>query len=127
MDRCLIIFRAIHSYNGQATLKKRLPDPENHAIIYTASQPPPLHSITLSNGTLVKENLQHDPIKVNSEQPGNEGQLESTCRIHYGKVYTVEKDIRVLPIGMVAKESITELIKSSPVIDKSAEYKKKRK
>jgi hypothetical protein len=76
------MFRPIHTYSGQATLKYNLPEPRQHAIIYTSASPPPEHFYTLDNGTVVSENLTKSPIKVVREQQGPEGglglKLEST-------------------------------------------------
>jgi hypothetical protein len=118
----LTLRRAIHTYGGQATLKERLPDPENHAIIHTSSKPPPTHRI----GNDV-EDLQHVPIRVVPDESAlDENLLDPKSRLHYGKVYTVEKDVRILNIGMVHKGSLTDLTECSPVKNKSNEYKKKK-
>lgn len=117
----LTLRRAIHTYGGKATLKERLPDPENHAIIHTSSKPPPRHRIGNR-----EEDLQHVPIRVVPDDPALAGFLDPKSRLHYGKVYTVEKDVRILNIGMVHKGSLTDLTECSPVKNKSSEYKKKK-
>lgn len=108
-------FSPIHTYNGQATLKYNLPEPSQHAIIYTSKHPPPEYSYRADNGQIVQEDLSKDPIKVVREQEGPEGGLDPLSRINYSKVYTVEYYVRVLNIGMVADESISSLIRNSIV------------
>ncbi|TVY85290.1 hypothetical protein LSUE1_G001296 [Lachnellula suecica] len=94
----------IHTYNGQATLKPKLPERQQHAIIYTSRDCPPEHSYTTADGTFIKENLSKDPIKVRREQNGPEGDLGVYSRLNYSKIYTVENFVRVLNIGMVEKD-----------------------
>lgn len=47
--------RAIHTYAGWATLKPNLPDPENHAVIYTSEMLPPKLQQTDEHGTVISE------------------------------------------------------------------------
>jgi hypothetical protein len=107
------MFRPIHTYSGQATLKYNLPEPRQHAIIYTSASPPPEHFYTLDNGTVVSENLTKSPIKVVREQQGPEGDLGTKARINYSKIYTVENYVRVLNIGVVDDESLPNLMQNS--------------
>ncbi|PQE25951.1 camk kinase protein [Rutstroemia sp. NJR-2017a BBW] len=107
--------RAIHTYGGWATLKPNLPDPENHAIIFTSNYPPTLYSYRNTNGEFHSEMLLNDPIRVVREQPDREGELDERSRINYTKVYTVEQDVRVLNIGIVDKRSMVPLLNSSPI------------
>jgi hypothetical protein len=53
--------------------------------------------------------LSKDPIKVIREQEDREGDLGALSRINYSKIYTVEKYVRVLNIGMVDKMSLRSL------------------
>jgi hypothetical protein len=102
----------IHTYGSQGTLKDNLADPDAHAIIYTSSSPPSELSYK-EDGTTYWEDLSKDPIKVKSEQDGPEGKLHPASRLNYSKLYTVEKHIRVLKIGMV--ENLPSLLKHSRV------------
>jgi hypothetical protein len=111
----LFVARAIHTYSGQATLKPNLPNPQNHAIIYTTKTPPEELSYVAADGTVKREDLMKDPIRVNSELDGPEGNLGALSRINYSKIYTVEKDVRVLNIGIVSKECIPSLEADSPL------------
>jgi hypothetical protein len=91
----------IHTYSGQATLKPNLPKRQQHAIIYISKDPPEEYSYEAVDGTIVRENLTRDPIKVRREQKGKEGDLGPSSRLNYSKIYTVENYVRVLNIGMV--------------------------
>ncbi|KAM3068124.1 hypothetical protein ACMFMG_011173 [Clarireedia jacksonii] len=107
---------AIHTYSNQGTLKANLPDADNHAIIFTSPQCPPLHSQYDQNGILQTEQLSKDPIKVRSELHNDpDGDLGKMSRLNYTKVYTVEKDVRILNIGMVEGKSMNALRTDSPL------------
>jgi hypothetical protein len=75
---------------------------------------------------VVKENLTKDPIKVNREQNGPEGDLGTLSRINYSKVYTVENYVRVLNIGMVATESMSSLVRNAFVKQRDAPIERPR-
>ena len=94
-------------------MKYNLPEPSQHAIIYTSNHPPAENSYQTQDGIVVKENLTKDPIKVDCEQSGTEGDLGTRSRINYSKVYTVENYVRVLNIGMVAHDSMASLVRSA--------------
>jgi hypothetical protein len=116
--------RAIHTYNNWATLKHNLPDPENHAIIYTTPRPPAPYSYRDDiTGVLKFEKLLKDSIKVNSERTDKEGMLDEKSRINYTKTYTVEKDVRVLNIGKVDKRSLRALLQGSPFKESLPNFK----
>ena len=102
----------IHTYGGQGTLKENLADPEAHAIIYTSGSAPGELSYK-EDGITYWEDLSKDPIKVKSEQDGPEGILHPASRLNYSKLYTIEKHLRVLKIGMV--ENLPSLLKHSRV------------
>ena len=106
--------RPIQTYSGQATLKPNLPDAGEHAIIYTGSKIPNEHSYVAIDGTTVYERLEKRPVRVKSEQPDKEGQLDPKSRLNYGKIYTVEHYVRVLKIGIVHPESLATLRENSP-------------
>ncbi len=61
------------------------------------------------------ENLVKDPIRVVSEQDAPEGDLGDASRINYSRTYTVEKNVRVLNIGMVHANSLPALAANSLV------------
>lgn len=60
----------------------------------------------------MSENLTKDPIKVQSELAGPDGDLGDLSRINYAKIYTVEKYVRVLNIGKVHENSMEALLAS---------------
>lgn len=105
----------IHTYNGQATLKPNLPERQQHAIIYTSQECPPEHWYTATDGSVVKENLTKDAIKVKREQKGPEGDLGDYSRLNYSKIYTVENYVRVLNIGIVERDWLPALNANSYV------------
>jgi hypothetical protein len=107
--------RAIRTYDGWATLEPNLPDPHNHAIIFTSDETPMPHSYMTTYGVLYSEELSKEPIRVVREQSDREGELDSKSRINYTKVYTVEKYVRVLNIGIVDKRSLNALREASPI------------
>ncbi len=98
--------RPINTYNNQACLKPNLPDVQSHAIIYTQNEVPPENRYRKTDGTIVRENLIKDPVKVRRELKDREGDLGQFSRINYAKIYTVENYVRVLNIGMVCPESM---------------------
>ncbi len=108
-------FRPIQTYSGQATLKPNLPDRHQHAIIYTSRECPEVYWYTADDGTVVKEELSKDPIKVRGEQDGPEGDLGKLSRVNYSKIYTVENYVRVLNIGLVDRDSIPSLKANSMI------------
>lgn len=107
-------------------MKYNLPERSQHAIIYTSDHPPAEHYYHTQDGVVVKENLTKDPIKVNCEQNGAEGDLGTRSRINYSKVYTVENYVRVLNIGMVAPESIPSLVRNAFVKPRDTPIEKPR-
>ncbi|KAM3068655.1 hypothetical protein ACMFMG_011178 [Clarireedia jacksonii] len=104
----------IHTYSGEATLKRNLPDVQQHTIIYTTDFVPEPHSYTAQDGTIVTEQLTKLPIKVNSEESYPEAQLDPKSRLNYSKIYTVEHYVRVLNIGMVHQDSMPSLCYNCP-------------
>ncbi|KAE8447121.1 hypothetical protein EG329_011105 [Mollisiaceae sp. DMI_Dod_QoI] len=108
-----VICSPIHTYNGQATLKNNLPDPQQHAIIHTSKRPPPeLCEYDNEGNVILREALSKDPIRVVSELDDEYGDLGTYSRINYAKIYTVEKYVRVLNIGKVHDDSMESLLTS---------------
>jgi len=114
--------RAIHTYAGWATLKPNLPNPLNHAVIYTSENPPGDFRVTDENGKVISEQLVKDPIRVMSERSDAEGHLASASRINCNKIYIVEKDVRVLNIGMVHRNFMASLMADSPLKPKERKH-----
>ncbi len=99
----------------QATLKPNLPDQQQHAIIYTSKTPPDEKWYYANDGSVVRENLNKDPIKVIREQRGPEGDLHPASRLNYSKIYTVENYVRVLNIGKVHPDFLESMINNALV------------
>ena len=86
----------INTYGGQGT-RKKYNETERlaHAIIHSSTEPPELLER--------EQRLKKQPIAVDLDA----GQtLESASRIHFGKIYTVEHNVKVKPVGRIAKESM---------------------
>ena len=90
----------ISSYGRQGIQKKRLKDSEvqAHAIVYSSElqAPTPLRG---------EPNFVKRPIAIDL---CNGQELISTSRIHFGKFYTVEWNIKVMNVGFVAQESMAD-------------------
>jgi ankyrin repeat protein len=65
---------------------------EDHAVIYTDNYP----------GTLPSELLTKKPLRVIPDSP--ELKLGPTSRINFGKIYTVEHNVKVKKLGRIADE-----------------------
>ncbi|KAL1964448.1 hypothetical protein VTN77DRAFT_7006 [Rasamsonia byssochlamydoides] len=91
---CLAIFT--YSRNGVA---KRSLDPSNHAVIYNAGSEP----YTSSR----EPPMSKDPLAVRIRSP--DLKLDRMSRLNFGKIYTVEHNEKVLPIGKISKESLPKL------------------
>ena len=103
------------TYSGQGTLKPNLPEPDSHAIIYTARSAPKELSYTNPDGSVVSENLTKDPIRVNSERKDAEGTLHEASRLNYSKMYTVENYVKILNIGKVHHASMPSFVNNCMV------------
>jgi hypothetical protein len=66
-------YRPIHTYSGEAALKPNLPERDQHAITHTSSTAPDPYFYETEDGTILKENLTRDPIRVRCEQTDAEG------------------------------------------------------
>lgn len=102
-------FRPIETYNNQGTLKPNLPEPLAHAIIFTSIEAPSPLPIDGIDGIVIHENLILSPVRVDREQRGHEGDIGIYSRINYSKNYTVDKNICVMNIGLVHRDSMQTL------------------
>ena len=74
---------------------------KDHAIVYTGpegSEPPDL---------LPGEGITKHALRVEPDDSGEK--LDQTSRINFGKTYTVEHNVKVLSIGMVAEKHLNLL------------------
>lgn len=69
-------------------------------MIYTTGQKPVVSS---SEPKLLKE-----PLAVDSVSPSTN--LDRMSRLNFGKVYTVEHYVKVMPIGKISKESMPKFL-----------------
>ncbi|KAJ9605760.1 hypothetical protein H2200_009609 [Cladophialophora chaetospira] len=85
----------ISSYGGQGTQFKNIPEGEllAHAVIYASTQRAPAGEARLTK----------EPIAV-TMNPGET--LSQSSRIHFGKIYTVEHNVKVKPVGHIARGSM---------------------
>jgi hypothetical protein len=88
----------INSYRGTGVGKKGIPPDEKsaHAIIYD-SRNKPTDPILPGEEDLVK-----NPIAVDMNQKSS---LAETSRIHFGKIYTIEWNVKVFGLGHIAADS----------------------
>ena len=69
---------------------------EDHAIAYLGDAPPP---------PLDQELLALTPIKIDPLTPTTRVKLDKASRINYGKIYTVEHNVKVEFLGKVDETS----------------------
>jgi hypothetical protein len=89
----------INTYNYQGVAKKGLSpeDRQAHSIIYMDDTKPAIHST--ENGMMFKS-----PIAVSAASP--EQKLHYMSRINFGKVYSVEWNVKVMNVGRVNRDSM---------------------
>ncbi|KAI6871838.1 hypothetical protein KC343_g3901 [Hortaea werneckii] len=93
----------IMTYGGQGVAKAGVNKSE-HAIIYTGHRAPrPTSQERPTQGQAAMRPL---PIRVDAD---NHEQLHFMSRIHFGKVYTVEHNVKVKPFGKVHPHSLRAL------------------
>jgi hypothetical protein len=94
----------INTYGGQGLTKNGLStkEIEKHTIIYMAGTNPNALPQEHQRG-LVKE-----PIAVNPAS--HDQKLKAMSRLNFGKLYTVEHNIRAMNVGMVTKDSMPNLM-----------------
>ncbi|KAH8743465.1 hypothetical protein BGZ57DRAFT_349462 [Hyaloscypha finlandica] len=88
----------IVTYNRQGTNKKGV-NPATHTIIYSGNTPV----------VLPGENLTRKPIRIIPFTPRDK--LETTSRLDYAKVYTIEFNVKVCFIGVIHDDSKDQLLK----------------
>ncbi len=90
--------RPITTYGGRGATKRgiRVGD---HAIIYTGDEIPDILA--------GEEGLTKDALQVIEGSPEN--LLDPLSRVNFGKVYTVEHNVKVKNVGLVASGSMAKL------------------
>lgn len=91
-------FSSIQTYNRRGVAKPGIPKNE-HAIIYTGSTEPRPHPTELPQSKYEEGML--SPIRVKAK---HKGILDTMSRINFGKIYTVEHNVKVFDFGQVYKE-----------------------
>ncbi|KAL2856412.1 hypothetical protein BJY01DRAFT_178837 [Aspergillus pseudoustus] len=90
---------SISTYGGRGVAKPGV-DPAKHAIVHMSDAEPRLGS---NEPLMVKE-----PLRVNPER--FDERLNPKSRLNFGKIYTVEHNVKVLPIGEIAEVSMPKFI-----------------
>ncbi|KAJ5093543.1 hypothetical protein N7456_009404 [Penicillium angulare] len=87
----------ITTYSGQGVAKAGV-DRSKHAIIYMRGTQP----VTRTNEPrMTKEPLEVEPAKADQK-------LDPMSRLNFGKVYTVEHNVKVLPVGRITEGSLAK-------------------
>lgn len=89
--------RAISTHSGNGAARN---DVSDHGVVYTGLQPPTTYKY--------EEGILPVAIRIDPMQPAN--QLHPKSRLNYGKVYTIEHNVRVKPYGIVNKKSMHVLM-----------------
>lgn len=90
--------RPIMTYERQGPRKKNINISE-HGIVHTGKQPEP--------SAVQLPGMQPKPIRINTDDPTDK--LDPLSLIHYGKVYTVEHNVKVKPYGNVHEKYLSAL------------------
>ena len=86
--------RPITTYAGRGTAKPGV-DASTHAIIYMSNSKP---SRLQSEAEMIRV-----PLKVEPADPSQK--LDPLSRVNFAKMYTVEHNVRVMPVGQLSKSS----------------------
>ncbi|KAL2807837.1 hypothetical protein BJX63DRAFT_411145 [Aspergillus granulosus] len=106
--RRLVVFRAfdnyswcfsISTYGGRGLAKPGL-DPSKHAIIYMTGTHPKMGSM---EPLMSKGPLEVDPDRFDDP-------LDRMSRVNFGRIYTVEHDVKVLGVGKISPQSMPRFI-----------------
>ncbi|KGO77547.1 hypothetical protein PITC_059870 [Penicillium italicum] len=84
----------ITTYSGKGVAKAGI-DRSKHAVIYMRGSRP---RTVQSEPRMAKEPLEVDPARPDQK-------LDSMSRVNFGKVYTVEHNVKVLPVGKITEGS----------------------
>ncbi|OQN96405.1 hypothetical protein B0A48_17657 [Cryoendolithus antarcticus] len=90
---------SILTYNHQGSNKDHI-DASEHGVVFTGKSVP-------AGASRAPDLLEH-PIRINVDIPTDK--LDPESLIHYGKVYTIEHNIKVKPFGLVHDRSLQPLL-----------------
>lgn len=96
MQGCCLCL-TLNTYTFRGTLKERLRI-EDYAVVYPAGSHP-----SIGDG----ENLVKDPFPIIIEEP--QERLSPMSRLNFGRVYTVEHNIKVMKVGRINQEFLPRL------------------
>ncbi|EME45358.1 hypothetical protein DOTSEDRAFT_150357, partial [Dothistroma septosporum NZE10] len=86
----------ITTYTSQGVSKAGIKK-SDHAIVHTGTDPP--SPLPEEEAVHPHERMLQPPIRIDPVSPGDK--LDALSRINYGKVYTIEHNLKVKPFGMV--------------------------
>lgn len=94
----------ITSYGGKGVGKEGVVKSE-HAIIYTGRSPPDATPSELPRRN--EDGMRSQPIRVSGDE--REDVLDTMSRVDFGKVHTIQHNIKVKPFGKVVQQSLGAL------------------
>lgn len=92
-DSLIYHSRPIATYGGQGAAKPGI-DVKKHAIIYMQGARPHRQP---GEPQMVKEPIEVEPYAADRK-------LDRMSRVNFGKIYTVEHNVKVLPVGRITGE-----------------------
>ncbi|KAL2796646.1 hypothetical protein BJX66DRAFT_299557 [Aspergillus keveii] len=106
----MVVLKAFEQYSWCFTIithnsRYRDFDPSKHAVIYMSDTVP---EDTSDEPRMVKE-----PLAVERERA--DATLDQQSRLNFGKIYTVEHDVKVAPVGMLSEESLARFVQYARV------------
>lgn len=87
----------LNTYNGKGTLKEAN-RPNNHAAVFPLGGEPKV---------LGGERLSKEPFPINVEEPTEK--IDPLSRLNFGRIYTVEHNIKVRKVGRIPDEHLPRL------------------
>ncbi|KAK9857856.1 hypothetical protein MYU51_020175 [Penicillium brevicompactum] len=93
----------ITTYGGQGAAKSGI-DRTKHAVIYMQGEEPPVQGDVRR---MTKQSLEVEPIRHENRHSGrfeHKPSLDSMSRVNFGKVYTVEHNVKVLPSNTMKRK-----------------------
>jgi hypothetical protein len=93
----IILFSPITTYGGKGVAKAGV-DPSKHAIVYMRGSVP---NPNADEPRMTKEPLEVEPARYDEK-------LDEMSRLNFGKVYTVEHNVKVHNVGMISRTSMAK-------------------
>lgn len=110
------ILRPVETYDGSGVAKPGILKSQ-HAVIHTSNKPP---KVPIEERPDYGEEPMRSSIRV--VRLNKEDRLDDRSRINYGKMYTVEHNVKVYNLGDVHKDYLQELRESwKSVLDEEYE------